>query len=98
MMIAIIHSLLGGSGLIFAFDESFNHHIEVLRGLPQGAATTALLFMLAYQPFLDMWEASCSGITITLNGRKQHLLSASHAGNSLFFLGNLQDLDIMTKL
>ena len=30
--------------------------------------------------------------------QNHHLLSASHAGNSLFFLGKLQDLDIMTKL
>lgn len=59
----LISSLWGDSTIVFHVDDGECPPVLVGRGLPQGVVSSVMLYLLAYQPFIDAWEASRRYIT-----------------------------------
>ena len=97
--ISIWRRLTGESSIVFTLQDCFSPPIMVHRGLPQGAASSSLLFLVAYQPLLDALEEARTGVTASFGSGGSHRVSSlSYADNSDFLLGSASDLRAFTRM
>ncbi|KAJ1028418.1 hypothetical protein NDA16_001585 [Ustilago loliicola] len=94
----LIDSLWRDSTLSFTVEEGDCPPVLVGRGLPQGVIFSVMLYLIAYQPFLDAWEAARGSISLHFGETSFRLSSISYADNSDFFLGSKQDLTTFMNL
>ncbi|CDS00604.1 hypothetical protein [Sporisorium scitamineum] len=96
--INLVSSLWADSTIVFHVDEGECPPVLVGRGLPQGVISSVMLYLLAYQPFIDAWENTRGGISVQVGDESYRLSSISYADNSDFFLGSKKDLTAFKKL
>ncbi|GAK65199.1 uncharacterized protein PAN0_008c3416 [Moesziomyces antarcticus] len=89
-VVQYLHNLYDGATIRFQLDQ-LSDPVEVKRGFLQGAPDSSLWYTLTYQPMLDAYEASKTGIALRFGDHVVRLSYLAYADNSFFFLKSAED-------